>query len=87
MKERGSTKTGTFGEVNALSGYANAASGRMVAFSMPGQWPISRRHGLEAEAIGRVAKAIAAAESASPVLPCWLKSSQFFFYFIQSMFR
>ncbi len=54
-------KTGTLGEVNALSGYANAASGRMVAFSIlvNGRYPGSTA---ESQAIDRIAEAIAAAE-------------------------
>jgi serine-type D-Ala-D-Ala carboxypeptidase/endopeptidase (penicillin-binding protein 4) len=54
-------KTGTLGEVNALSGYVNAASGRMVAFSIlvSGRYPGSNAEG---QAIDRIAEAIAAAE-------------------------
>jgi serine-type D-Ala-D-Ala carboxypeptidase/endopeptidase (penicillin-binding protein 4) len=54
-------KTGTLGEVNALSGYVNAASGRMVAFSIlvNGHYPGST---VEEQAIDRIAEAIAAAE-------------------------
>ena len=54
-------KTGTLGEVNALAGYVNAASGRMVAFSIlvNGRYPGSI---VEDQAIDRIAEAIAAAE-------------------------
>ncbi len=54
-------KTGTSREVNALSGYVNAASGRMVAFSIlvNGRYPGSDN---EQQAIDRIAEAIAAAE-------------------------
>jgi len=54
-------KTGTLGEANTLSGYVNAASGRMVAFSIlvNGRYPGSTA---EEEAIDRIAEAIAAAE-------------------------
>ncbi len=54
-------KTGTLGEVNALSGYVNAASGRVVAFSIlvNGRYPGST---VEEQAIDRIAEAIAAAE-------------------------
>ena len=54
-------KTGTLGEVNTLSGYVNAASGRMVAFSIlvNGRYPGSIA---EEQAIDRIAEAIAAAE-------------------------
>ena len=54
-------KTGTLGEVNSLSGYVNAASGRMVAFSIlvNGRYPGST---VESQAIDRIAEAIAAAE-------------------------
>jgi D-alanyl-D-alanine carboxypeptidase/D-alanyl-D-alanine-endopeptidase (penicillin-binding protein 4) len=54
-------KTGTLGEVNSLSGYVNAASGRMVAFSILVN---GRPVGSSAaqQAIDRIAEAIAAAE-------------------------
>lgn len=54
-------KTGTLGEVNSLSGYVNASSGRMVAFSIlvNDHYPGST---VEQEAIDRIAEAIAAAE-------------------------
>ena len=54
-------KTGTLNEVNALSGYLTAASGRTLAFSILVN---SRRPGSDAEqqAIDRIAEAIAAAE-------------------------
>ncbi len=54
-------KTGTLDEVNSLSGYVNAASGRMVAFSIivNGRYPGST---VEEQAIDRIAEAIAAAE-------------------------
>ena len=54
-------KTGTLNEVNALSGYASAASGRMVAFSIlvNNHYPGSDN---EEQAIDRIAEAIAAAE-------------------------
>ncbi|MGA7340537.1 MAG: D-alanyl-D-alanine carboxypeptidase/D-alanyl-D-alanine-endopeptidase [Terracidiphilus sp.] len=54
-------KTGTLNEVNALSGYLTAASGRTLAFSILVN---GRRPGSEAEAqaIDRIAEAIAASE-------------------------
>jgi D-alanyl-D-alanine carboxypeptidase/D-alanyl-D-alanine-endopeptidase (penicillin-binding protein 4) len=54
-------KTGTLSEVNTLSGYLNAASGRTVAFSIlvNGRHPGSNA---EDQAIDRIAEAIAAAE-------------------------
>ena len=54
-------KTGTHNEVNALSGYLTAASGRTLAFSILVN---GHRPGSEAElkAIDRIAEAIAAAE-------------------------
>ena len=54
-------KTGTLSEVNTLSGYVNAASGRTVAFSIlvNGRYPGSNA---EDQAIDRIAEAIAAAE-------------------------
>ncbi len=54
-------KTGTLTEVNTLSGYVNAASGRTVAFSIlvNGRYPGSNA---EDQAIDRIAEAIAAAE-------------------------
>ncbi len=61
LKGRIWAKTGTLDEVNALSGYLNAASGRMLAFSILVN---GRRPGSDAEqqAIDRIAEAIAAAE-------------------------
>ena len=61
FKGRMWAKTGTLDEVNALSGYVSAASGRVVAFSIlvnnhyPG-------NDVEQQAIDRIAEAIAAAE-------------------------
>lgn len=54
-------KTGTLNEVNALSGYVTAASGRMLAFSimMDGRRPGSNA---EFEAMDRIVEAIAAAD-------------------------
>ncbi len=54
-------KTGTLNEVNALSGYLVAASGRTLAFSIlvNGRYPGS---GAGEQAIDRIAEAIAAAE-------------------------
>ena len=54
-------KTGTLNEVNALSGYVNAASGRTVVFSIlvNNHLPDSDD---EQQAIDRIAEAIAAAE-------------------------
>jgi serine-type D-Ala-D-Ala carboxypeptidase/endopeptidase (penicillin-binding protein 4) len=54
-------KTGTLNEVNALSGYLTAASGRTLAFSIlvNGHRPGS---GAEEHAIDKIAEAIAAAE-------------------------
>lgn len=54
-------KTGTLNEVNSLSGYVMAASGRMLAFSimMDGRRPGSNA---EFEAIDRIVEAIAAAD-------------------------
>lgn len=54
-------KTGTLNEVNSLSGYMTAASGKMLAFSIlvNGRRPGSE---VEAQAIERIAEAIAAAE-------------------------
>jgi D-alanyl-D-alanine carboxypeptidase/D-alanyl-D-alanine-endopeptidase (penicillin-binding protein 4) len=54
-------KTGTLGEVDALSGYLTAASGKTLAFSILLN---GRRPGSDAEqhAIDRIAEAIAAAE-------------------------
>ncbi len=54
-------KTGTLNEVNALSGYLTAASGKTVAFSIlvNGHRPGSNA---EEEAIDKIAEAIAAAE-------------------------
>jgi D-alanyl-D-alanine carboxypeptidase/D-alanyl-D-alanine-endopeptidase (penicillin-binding protein 4) len=54
-------KTGTLNEVNALSGYLTAASGKTLAFSIlvNGRRPGSDA---EAQAVDRIAEAIAAAE-------------------------
>ena len=54
-------KTGTSTEVNALSGYLTAASGKTLAFSIlvNGRRPSSEA---EVQAIDRIAEAIAAAE-------------------------
>ena len=54
-------KTGTLNEVNSLSGYVTAASGRMLAFSimMDGRRP---RSNVEFGAIDRIVEAIAAAD-------------------------
>jgi D-alanyl-D-alanine carboxypeptidase/D-alanyl-D-alanine-endopeptidase (penicillin-binding protein 4) len=54
-------KTGTLNEVNALSGYLAAASGRTLAFSIlvNGRRPGSSA---EAQAVDRIAEAIAASE-------------------------
>ena len=54
-------KTGTLSQVNTLSGYLNAASGRTLAFSIlvNGRLPGSNA---EDQAIDRIAEAIAAAE-------------------------
>lgn len=61
VKARMWAKTGTLDEVNSLSGYVNADSGRMVAFSIlvNGRYPGSDA---EQQAIDRIAEAIAAAE-------------------------
>ena len=61
LKGRLWAKTGTSNEVNALSGYLTAASGKTLAFSILVN---GRRPGSEAElkAIDRIAEAIAAAE-------------------------
>jgi D-alanyl-D-alanine carboxypeptidase/D-alanyl-D-alanine-endopeptidase (penicillin-binding protein 4) len=61
LKGRMWAKTGTLNEVNALSGYLTAASGKTVAFSIieNGRKPGS---GLEEQAIDRIAEAIAAAD-------------------------
>jgi D-alanyl-D-alanine carboxypeptidase/D-alanyl-D-alanine-endopeptidase (penicillin-binding protein 4) len=61
LKGRMWAKTGTLDEVNTLSGYVNAASGRMLAFSIlvNDRYPGSNA---EDEAIDRIAEAIAAAE-------------------------
>jgi D-alanyl-D-alanine carboxypeptidase/D-alanyl-D-alanine-endopeptidase (penicillin-binding protein 4) len=61
LKGRLWAKTGTHDEVNALSGYLTAASGKTLAFSILVN---GRRPGSEAEvqAIDRIAEAIAAAE-------------------------
>jgi D-alanyl-D-alanine carboxypeptidase/D-alanyl-D-alanine-endopeptidase (penicillin-binding protein 4) len=61
LKGRMWAKTGTLAEVNALSGYLTAASGRTLAFSIMVN---GRRPGSDAEqqALDRIAEAIAAAE-------------------------
>jgi D-alanyl-D-alanine carboxypeptidase/D-alanyl-D-alanine-endopeptidase (penicillin-binding protein 4) len=61
LKGRIWAKTGTLDEVNSLSGYLNAASGRTLAFSILVN---GRRPGSDAEqqAIDRITEAIAAAE-------------------------
>jgi D-alanyl-D-alanine carboxypeptidase/D-alanyl-D-alanine-endopeptidase (penicillin-binding protein 4) len=61
LKGRLWAKTGTSNEVNALSGYLTAASGKTLAFSILVN---GRRPGSEAEvkAIDRITEAIAAAE-------------------------
>lgn len=61
LKGKLSAKTGTLSEVNALSGYLTAASGKTVAFSILVN---GRRPGSQAEvqAIERIAETIAAAE-------------------------
>jgi D-alanyl-D-alanine carboxypeptidase/D-alanyl-D-alanine-endopeptidase (penicillin-binding protein 4) len=61
LKGRLWAKTGTLNEVNALSGYLTAASGKTLAFSILVN---GRRPGSEAEAqaIDRIVEAIAAAE-------------------------
>ncbi len=61
LKGRMWAKTGTLDEVNSLTGYLNAASGRTLAFSILVN---GRRPGSDAEqqAIDRIAEAIAAAE-------------------------
>jgi len=61
LKGRMWAKTGTLDEVNTLSGYVNAASGRMLAFSIlvNDRYPGSNA---EDQAIDRIAEAIAAAE-------------------------
>ena len=61
LKGRLWAKTGTLNEVNALSGYLTAASGKTLSFSILVN---GRRPGSEAEvqAIDRIAEAIAAAE-------------------------
>jgi D-alanyl-D-alanine carboxypeptidase/D-alanyl-D-alanine-endopeptidase (penicillin-binding protein 4) len=61
LKGRMWAKTGTHDEVNSLSGYVNADSGRTIAFSIMvnGHRPGSEA---EREAIDRIAEAIAAAE-------------------------
>jgi D-alanyl-D-alanine carboxypeptidase/D-alanyl-D-alanine-endopeptidase (penicillin-binding protein 4) len=60
LKGRMWAKTGTLNEVNALSGYLTAASGKTLAFSILVN---GRRPGSDAEAraIDRIAEAIAAA--------------------------
>ncbi len=61
LKGRMWAKTGTLGEVNSLSGYLTATSGRTLAFSILVN---GRRPGNDAEqqAIDRITEAIAAAE-------------------------
>ena len=61
LKGRLWAKTGTLNEANALSGYLTAASGKTLAFSIlvNGHRPGSDA---EAQAIDRIAEAIAAAE-------------------------
>jgi serine-type D-Ala-D-Ala carboxypeptidase/endopeptidase (penicillin-binding protein 4) len=61
LKGRMWAKTGTLDEVNTLSGYVSAASGRTVAFSIlvNNRYPGSSD---EDQAIDRIAEAIAAAE-------------------------
>jgi D-alanyl-D-alanine carboxypeptidase/D-alanyl-D-alanine-endopeptidase (penicillin-binding protein 4) len=61
LKGRLWTKTGTHNEVNSLSGYLTAASGKTLAFSIlvNGHRPGSEA---EAQAIDRIVEAIAAAE-------------------------
>jgi D-alanyl-D-alanine carboxypeptidase/D-alanyl-D-alanine-endopeptidase (penicillin-binding protein 4) len=61
LKGRIWAKTGTLAEVNTLSGYVSADSGRMLAFSIlvNGRYPGSD---VEEQAIDRIAEAIAAAE-------------------------
>jgi len=61
LKGRLWAKTGTLNEVNALSGYLTAASGKTLAFSIlvNGRRPGSSA---EAQAVDRIAEAIAAAE-------------------------
>jgi len=61
LKGRLWAKTGTFGEIDTLSGYLTAASGKMLAFSILVN---GHRPGSDAEnhAIDRIAEAIAAAE-------------------------
>jgi serine-type D-Ala-D-Ala carboxypeptidase/endopeptidase (penicillin-binding protein 4) len=61
LKGRMWAKTGTLNEVNALSGYLTAASGKTLAFSIlvNGRRPDSNA---EQQAIDRIAEAIAAAD-------------------------
>ena len=61
LKGRLWAKTGTFGEIDTLSGYLTAASGKTLAFSIMVN---GHRPGSDAEnhAIDRIAEAIAAAE-------------------------
>jgi serine-type D-Ala-D-Ala carboxypeptidase/endopeptidase (penicillin-binding protein 4) len=54
-------KTGTLSQVNTLSGYLNAASGRTLAFSILVNGRLPGRNA-EDQAIDRIAEAIAAAE-------------------------
>jgi len=61
LKGRLSAKTGTLNEVNALTGYLTAASGKTLVFSILVN---AHRPGSDAElqAIDRIVEAIAAAE-------------------------
>jgi D-alanyl-D-alanine carboxypeptidase/D-alanyl-D-alanine-endopeptidase (penicillin-binding protein 4) len=61
LKGRMWAKTGTLNEVNTLSGYLTAASGKTLAFSILVN---GRRPGSDAEAkaLDKIAEAIAAAE-------------------------
>ena len=61
LKNRMWAKTGTFREVNALSGYLATTSGKMLAFSILVNGHLPGSTG-EAQAVDRIAEAIAAAE-------------------------